>query len=448
MPSVRSLIGEEAHEVLSLRAWGWLPDPRRWPAQVAVFALAFAVPVVGLISPQAVQVALFVAAAAAAITLGLDGRLLARLAPMMRSPWLALAVILMVFVALQSLRFVDGQSLGDAAQRPLLIAALVVLVAFVAALRDELAAELRLSGYLQSGLVVGAGLLVALLIYQLIVMTLAPPPWHDRLAKNVREINRYLEISAILVFLLAAIPGRHRQLVLLAAAIYAASLVAVGYWPPNQQITRVASDTVQLGMPIALAVLAAAHRWPRTACGAVFGIIGGYMALAPWLHAVAFRALPWVIPFRRDLILDRAEIWAGVAARVRDGSWQEFLLGRGREFLRFDANFPIDGTYAKELPFHPHNMVLQLWLDMGLAGVLLLLAFLWLLHECVATAAAQRRPGLLACFVMLMLSCAVTHSLWQMWFLSVVMATLALLIGVSGVPLVPGSGAASSQSKH
>lgn len=431
MVSWRPIVGDDVYAVLTLRAWSWERDHRYWAAQIAVLCLAFAVPIVGIIAPQAVQITLMLAAVAATCALALDQRSKPRLSALTRSPHLALCCIFMMYVALQSLRFVDGQSILDAAQRPLMILQLVILIAFLEVFRQDLAA-LRLGAYLRGGLIVSAAMLAALLVYQHLVVIAAPVSWHEALAKNAREINRYLEIPAILVFLVAVYGSQQRLFVYLAVAFYVISLAAVGYWPADQRIAHVNSDTLQIGMPIAMLVLLIARAWPRRACEAVFGTIAAYIALAPWLHIAAFKILPWVLPLRRGLILDRVEIWAGTAWRTLGASWHDLVLGRGREFLRFDANFAIDGVYVKHMPYHPHNMVLQLWLDMGLIGAAFVLAFLWPLYKCVAAADVQRQPALLACTVMLFLACSVTHSLWQMWFLAVVMVTLALIIGMGG----------------
>ncbi len=133
------------------------------------------------------------------------------------------------------------------------------------------------------------------------------------------------------------------------------------------------------------------------------------LAFAPWLYVLLYQVAPTIVPFQRHVILDRVEIWYGTALRVLDGSWYEILFGRGRDFLRVDGNFFIDGQFTSTMHSHPHNMVLQLWLDMGVVGVLYVAMFLLPLYYTMRDAEEHSKPAIVAAFTMLVLICSVTH---------------------------------------
>jgi O-antigen ligase len=75
---------------------------------------------------------------------------------------------------------------------------------------------------------------------------------------------------------------------------------------------------------------------------------------------------------------------------------------------------------------HPHNAFLQLWVELGLVGVLLVcaLSVLFFVHV-MQKAQPWLRPFWLAWFAMVAAIALVSHGAWQPWWMSVIGASVA-----------------------
>ena len=89
------------------------------------------------------------------------------------------------------------------------------------------------------------------------------------------------------------------------------------------------------------------------------------------------------------------------------------------------------------LPLHPHNFVLQIWLELGFLGILLAAAtagtIFQIIHRAALskTACAASYGMITACFSIAYLS----YGAWQTWWLSSVILAIAFMIAISA----PGS---------
>lgn len=112
----------------------------------------------------------------------------------------------------------------------------------------------------------------------------------------------------------------------------------------------------------------------------------------------------------------RFAIWEFTLARIVERPW----LGWGLDASPFlpggdDTAWP----HAKLMPLHPHNFILQIWLELGLAGLVAALAIiLWL-----AVGVATPRPRLLVFAGLTALLGALgiagaSFGLWQTWWLT------------------------------
>jgi O-antigen ligase len=75
---------------------------------------------------------------------------------------------------------------------------------------------------------------------------------------------------------------------------------------------------------------------------------------------------------------------------------------------------------------HPHNMVLQLWIDLGASGVAIIIGLLYLGWKFVSQIELSRRPPVLAGITMLALISMVSHSFWQTW--SIALMTFFIIL--------------------
>jgi exopolysaccharide production protein ExoQ len=126
----------------------------------------------------------------------------------------------------------------------------------------------------------------------------------------------------------------------------------------------------------------------------------------------------------------RLQIWSFVGDRIAERP----LLGWG-----LDASRAIPGGTeeirpgAQRLPLHPHNVALQVWLELGLPGALLfagLAAWLWL-----ALARADWPPSFAAAAAagLTTVSFAVlgTYGAWQEWWIATLSLVLFLVLAMA-----------------
>lgn len=138
---------------------------------------------------------------------------------------------------------------------------------------------------------------------------------------------------------------------------------------------------------------------------------------------VAMPALPNWEPFRARFtdraqgvsVWHRAEIWSFVAHRIAERPLHGWGIDSARGMP--GGKDLIDGR-AERLPLHPHNNILQLWLELGLPGAALM--------AILAGAAARRacaQPGradrlaLLAALAAALAVAATGYGVWQAWWM-------------------------------
>lgn len=105
----------------------------------------------------------------------------------------------------------------------------------------------------------------------------------------------------------------------------------------------------------------------------------------------------------------RTEIWSAAAARILEHPFRGAGLDASRSF----------GT---SIPLHPHNGALQLWLELGVVGVLIACAF-WLLLSRRIARVAQARPAAgqvaAATYAAYFTVGSLSFGVWQEWWLAV-----------------------------
>lgn len=173
--------------------------------------------------------------------------------------------------------------------------------------------------------------------------------------------------------------------------------------------------------------------------------LGGLIALCPRLGlgtlalaiVLAFAAAPFAghLPSSYDLAqsgvvpnstIHRTAIWRFVAERVNERPMAGWGLDNARAipggddntevFQRSIHNGKVLAAQLQQLPLHPHNFILQIWLETGLIGATLacsfLLALIW------ASSKLPRRSAALAGATMtsVCLMAATTFGVWQSWW--------------------------------
>ena len=202
--------------------------------------------------------------------------------------------------------------------------------------------------------------------------------------------------------------------------------------------------------PIAIFCTAAISAFGFSISSNALGLIAGLISLffvwrAPTLGmriiTVGVILTLWVSPFVTVLIdaemlnqrfggtlpvswLQRFYIWETVG----DAIFTNFPLGGGADYARFmsvnSTLIDIPGAYGplKTVPTHPHNIFLQIWLELGLMGVILITLVLFYGAKYISSLAisSEIRATIAAIIAISFISFMVEASLWQVWRISII----------------------------
>lgn len=163
--------------------------------------------------------------------------------------------------------------------------------------------------------------------------------------------------------------------------------------------------------------------WPSKALQGVGIILGVVILSAPFL-ALALNSWSAAdnLPYSWT---QRLEIWRSAAAHV----FESPLFGHGFDSSRsFASEATVNGVDVAAIPLHPHNLVLQLWLEGGGVAAFLAAAFVtaatWRIAVTCAPSTSRAATSLLSTWcVFSMLS----FGAWQEWWIASLGASTALV---------------------
>jgi exopolysaccharide production protein ExoQ len=219
----------------------------------------------------------------------------------------------------------------------------------------------------------------------------------------------YNRAASLLALLLAPVAWTHRPWI-------GGALLAVGL--ATLACAEGSSVKVAAMAGLGAAALAYLHRH----IVAAFGV----------LAAVAIVAMPLLIPGPERLTalkfsaVHRAHIWHFVSERIAEHPWRGWGLDASRSMPGAKTLLPgidpkdVQGeANAVMLPLHPHNGALQVWLELGLPGALLLGALAFLVYRGASeiTSAGARAAATAAITVALVVGC-LSFGIWQNWWIA------------------------------
>ncbi|RAU21807.1 hypothetical protein CU669_10900 [Paramagnetospirillum kuznetsovii] len=156
-------------------------------------------------------------------------------------------------------------------------------------------------------------------------------------------------------------------------------------------------------------------------------ILPGVISRAPQ-PPETFDSMPWLPLSAHHRLL----IWHFAADRIAEhrmlgwGMDASRSIPGGDETVNLIDYYPVThGTRrvinGNLMPLHPHNAILQCWLELGLGGALILAAFLWTMVGNVEKSAARdplSAAGIAGCIVAALVVSAVSYGAWQSWWVS------------------------------
>ena len=174
------------------------------------------------------------------------------------------------------------------------------------------------------------------------------------------------------------------------------------------------SQTIQIGLPISVFVYLAALWGPTLSRNVLAGGAAVLLATAPIAYQALFRIAPGIPGLSEKLFLDRAEIWDGVSRLVLDAP----IFGHG-----FYTTKRAGTTFLEYIYFsgsnvaHPHNAFLEIWADLGFAGVIFGLVLLYSIWRGLRGLSPAVLPAALGGATVLLLVLLLSHSMWSPWII-------------------------------
>lgn len=134
--------------------------------------------------------------------------------------------------------------------------------------------------------------------------------------------------------------------------------------------------------------------------------------------------------------LQRLAVWQSVGARIPEGLPFGFGADFAREWKETAPKIFVPGAEQalSLMPTHPHNLFLQIWLETGLPGVILVGLFIFAGFHLLAkhVTAPLVAAGLLGALGAIYVSLMVESSLWQVWrFAAIALAGMGVALSYS-----------------
>ncbi|MEP3112510.1 O-antigen ligase family protein [Nisaea sp.] len=188
------------------------------------------------------------------------------------------------------------------------------------------------------------------------------------------------------------------------------------------------SSSAMLAAVAGVLVLPLAALSGRIASRLVFLLAVPLMIAAPWLLGNLLVWIPDYVAVFPPSFADRLEIWHSASMAALEQPLIGFGLGAMRSLEVPEA---VRATYSffKHGTIHPHNAAIQIWLELGLGGILAALALIWRL---VVASDGLPRPARAAAISALcsgLVIAAVSYGLWQETWLGIIGFTV-LAFGV------------------
>lgn len=326
----------------------------------------------------------------------------------------------------------------------------LILIAAVRALPAQ--SLLRINRVTLAGFVLGAILALADIlsgydISQAINIYKQGGEWSSYMPGFV--INNGITVLAVLLWPALLYLGQKGRHGLSALAVLAMGVIAV----------QGSNFAAVVALAAGAAGFTVAYYFPRrihqlTAMGLTALLLGAPFAL---------QALPDARTIGKDLpemsvsVYPRLVIWQYASNRVMENP----VLGHGirtsrelnRETEPIDFLFRYQGKVetgnTKAIPLHPHNGVVQMWLELGGIGAVIGLAVLLSILSSIEriTASPSTKALLYAAFLSSVCLISVSYGLWQSWWLSLLWLQGGLVLSAIG-PLSHQEGPAASSASR
>lgn len=243
-----------------------------------------------------------------------------------------------------------------------------------------------------------------------------------------------------------------RGVTALAPALFPAAAIAVRVWSLPSAIgifalgvvaaatNDVTANVLAIGAGLAAALLSLQHQ-------RLMFRLAGWGAIAALLLfplAAAFLPVDAIYDYASENLsedqlaalsssLHRLAVWKSVSMELLQGLPAGFGADYARIWKETAPLISVPGSSEplSVMPTHPHNIFLQTWLELGLAGVASLALFIYFGFQILVKSTLSKAVGAasVGAFAAIMVSVTVEGSMWQVWRLA------AMALAASGVAL-------------
>lgn len=279
-------------------------------------------------------------------------------------------------------------------------------------------------------LVAGVALALALLLGRILYVHGWFPADFDRQVQLSRHSRGIIVTCLLAPAAVAALWSRSRP----AAVVLAAAALGCAWF----------GGTGSAKLAVLLAVVGALSGWFLPRMAAVIGALSVVVAVVvmpwPWTQWSSPQQMADALSGLSPSALHRTVIWQFTAANIE----QRPLLGWGfeasrwiphaddEELIRFQGPAGAGAFLAAKLPLHPHNVVLQWWLELGVVGAALLasgaVALMW---NCRTLSPRRRRALAFGVAAAVAGVAMISFGAWQKWWVAAVWL-IALATELSG----------------
>lgn len=193
------------------------------------------------------------------------------------------------------------------------------------------------------------------------------------------------------------------------------------------------SQSAQLGFLVAAFFYFIFPTHCKNSWKAVFVALAFVFLSLPVVMPIAFEQMPSNINeiswFGHSYVRERLEIWSFISHAIQDSP----LIGYGIEASR-NMTFETDRLYFPgNSVLHPHNFMLQIWLEFGVLGVAVFLAFFKQAIDLFSKQSKEQARLNGAVFFGALCIASTGYGLWQGWWLGTLIILYVLCQALKGV---------------
>ena len=118
----------------------------------------------------------------------------------------------------------------------------------------------------------------------------------------------------------------------------------------------------------------------------------------------------------------RFEVWTFVSEQIMTSP----IFGQGIEATRHMRAGYIMPHMRADHVLHPHNAILQIWIEFGLAGIVLLMVFFCVIVRRIGFMRQDVQRYALAFFIVLLAVLSMGYGLWQAWLIGMIQTLVAV----------------------